>query len=404
MDTCSVKTYPVGLMERLLPATASILGTHPMFGPDSARNGVADLPMILCPVRIAARELERWRAFFASLGLSVSVMTPDEHDREAAFTQGVAHYIGRVLSDLGIQRSPIGTVGYNKLLEIVEQTCNDPSSSSSTCRDSTRTPGRCGHGWRSPSASVMAAIDGDCRWRTHRRLTGPRADRLSEPRMESPMAEVRIKDIDEHEIDTILAEDIDFEGHLTFKKPLMIKGKFKGEIKSTSSLYIGEKAYVEATTEAAIVSSKGTHKGDIVGHSRVELFSTAQVEGDITTPDFVVESGCKFNGYCNMGGGLPQKDGATPCRGAGCSSRRRASPEDRSSSPGATAGRPAGPPRARSHGQPQNPSKASRSSTTRVSRVRSSRAARRSRTSRAPSRTSSKGRPAPSQGSGGQQR
>ena len=126
MDTCSVKSYPVGLMERLLPATTSILGTHPMFGPDSARNGVANLPMILCPVRIAARELEMWRAFFASLGLSVTVMTPDDHDREAAFTQGVAHYIGRVLSDLGIQRSPIGTVGYNKLLEIVEQTCNDP--------------------------------------------------------------------------------------------------------------------------------------------------------------------------------------------------------------------------------------------------------------------------------------
>jgi hypothetical protein len=31
-----------------------------------------------------------------------------------------------VLSDLGVRRSPIGTVGYNKLLEIVEQTCNDP--------------------------------------------------------------------------------------------------------------------------------------------------------------------------------------------------------------------------------------------------------------------------------------
>jgi prephenate dehydrogenase len=126
MDTCSVKCHPVRLMERLLPATASILGTHPMFGPDSARSGAANLPMILCPVRIIARELERWRAFFASMGLSVSVMTPDEHDREAAFTQGVAHYIGRVLSDLGIQHSRIGTVGYNKLLEIVEQTCNDP--------------------------------------------------------------------------------------------------------------------------------------------------------------------------------------------------------------------------------------------------------------------------------------
>ena len=129
------------------------------------------------------------------------------------------------------------------------------------------------------------------------------------------MAEVHIKDMDEHEIDTILAEDIDFEGHLTFKKPLMIKGKFKGEIKSTSSLYIGEKAYVEAKTEADIVSSRGRHKGDIVGHSRVELFSTAQVEGDITTPDFVVESGCKFNGYCNMGGvrkDAPQPQPAAP--------------------------------------------------------------------------------------------
>jgi len=122
------------------------------------------------------------------------------------------------------------------------------------------------------------------------------------------MAEVRIKDIDEHEIDTILAEDIDFEGHLTFKKPLMIKGKFKGEIKSASSLYIGEKAYVEAATEAGIVSSKGRHKGNIVGHARVELFSTAQVDGDIATPDFVAESGCKFNGNCNMSGAA-KKDG-----------------------------------------------------------------------------------------------
>ena len=123
------------------------------------------------------------------------------------------------------------------------------------------------------------------------------------------MAEVRIKDIDEHEIDTILAEDIDFEGHLTFKKPLMIKGKFKGEIKSTSALHIGEKAYVEATTEAAVISSKGKHKGNIVAHSRVELYSTAQVDGDISTPDFVMESGCSDAG-CHLCGPPEPCDGA----------------------------------------------------------------------------------------------
>jgi cytoskeletal protein CcmA (bactofilin family) len=129
------------------------------------------------------------------------------------------------------------------------------------------------------------------------------------------VAEVRIKDIDEHEIDTILAEDIDFEGQLTFKKPLMIKGKFKGEISSSSSLYIGEKAYVEAKIESGLVSSKGKIKGDVVGHSRVELFSTARLEGDVTTPDIVMESGCTFNGYCNMGGTSPRKEAPSPAGG-----------------------------------------------------------------------------------------
>ena len=126
MDTCSVKVFPISQMEEALPEGVSILGTHPMFGPDSARQGTSGLPMILCPSRIGAEDLGRWKGFFSSLGLSVHVMSADEHDREAAFTQGIAHYIGRVLADLGLSPSPIATVGYKKLLEIVEQTCNDP--------------------------------------------------------------------------------------------------------------------------------------------------------------------------------------------------------------------------------------------------------------------------------------
>lgn len=126
MDTCSVKSYPVGLMQRILPLGVSVLGTHPMFGPDSGGAGVQGLPMILCPARIADSELEKWKGFFTKLGLSVAVMSPRAHDEEAAFTQGVTHYIGRVLKDLGVGPSPIATLGYRRLLEIVEQTCNDP--------------------------------------------------------------------------------------------------------------------------------------------------------------------------------------------------------------------------------------------------------------------------------------
>jgi prephenate dehydrogenase len=126
MDTCSVKSYPVGLMQKLLPHSVSVLGTHPMFGPDSAGGGARDLPMILCPARVPQEQLAAWQERFSSMGLAVSVMSPDEHDREAAFTQGVTHYVGRVLKDLGVHPSPIATLGYRKLREIVEQTCNDP--------------------------------------------------------------------------------------------------------------------------------------------------------------------------------------------------------------------------------------------------------------------------------------
>ena len=72
------------------------------------------------------------------------------------------------------------------------------------------------------------------------------------------MAEVRIKDIDEHEIDTILAEDIDFEGQLTFKKPLMIKGKFKGRSSPPAPCTSARRPMSRPQTEADVVSSKGT--------------------------------------------------------------------------------------------------------------------------------------------------
>jgi prephenate dehydrogenase len=126
MDTCSVKMYPVRLMQELLPEAAEILGTHPMFGPDSAHGGVRGLPIILTPVRAAEKTIGTWTQLFGEMQLDVHTMTAEEHDREAAYTQGITHFVGRVLSDLGLKPSGIGTLGYRKLLEVMEQTCNDP--------------------------------------------------------------------------------------------------------------------------------------------------------------------------------------------------------------------------------------------------------------------------------------
>lgn len=126
IDTCSVKVHPVTVMLSHVPAGVSIIGTHPMFGPDSAANGVQGLPLVLCPVRQSDEQLAFWHDYFVSTGMQVHTMTPEEHDREAAYTQGVTHLIGRVLDELSLTRSDMGTVGYHKLLSIIQQTCNDP--------------------------------------------------------------------------------------------------------------------------------------------------------------------------------------------------------------------------------------------------------------------------------------
>lgn len=114
------------------------------------------------------------------------------------------------------------------------------------------------------------------------------------------MSEVHIKNVEETDLDTVLAEDIDFTGELSFEKPLMIKGRFKGKINASGDLYVGDDANVEAQITANLVSLKGRLKGNVTARSRVELFSTSRVDGDITSPDIIMESGSKFNGVCRM--------------------------------------------------------------------------------------------------------
>ncbi|MBN2739134.1 MAG: polymer-forming cytoskeletal protein [Spirochaetales bacterium] len=114
------------------------------------------------------------------------------------------------------------------------------------------------------------------------------------------MGDFKMKDIDENEIDTILADDIDFEGIISFEKDLMIKGKVNGEIKASGNLFVDRKAEVKAKIEANVVTSKGRVVGDIYANKKVALYSTAVIQGNVSTPELEIESGAKINGHCKM--------------------------------------------------------------------------------------------------------
>ena len=114
------------------------------------------------------------------------------------------------------------------------------------------------------------------------------------------MSDLRIRAIDESTLQTVLAEDIDFDGELRFSEPLLIKGTVKGTVISDTDLYINPDATVAATITAQKVSVKGHVIGNIHARGRLELFASARVQGNVSTPDFIIQSGSLLNGSCKM--------------------------------------------------------------------------------------------------------
>jgi prephenate dehydrogenase len=125
VDACSVKEHPVRAMKRLLPKSASLLATHPNFGPDSAADSLKGRKIVLCRVRMKDADYRRAKSFLRRKGLDVVEMTPREHDRRMAISLVLTHFIGRGLIACGAKTTGVDTEGYKRLLRILETVQND---------------------------------------------------------------------------------------------------------------------------------------------------------------------------------------------------------------------------------------------------------------------------------------
>jgi len=124
IDVCSVKIYPVTIMKKYLPSSVDIIATHPLFGPDSIQNR-HPLKIVTHKVRDNHGHYQAWKNIFSKLGIQVLEMTPEQHDKLAAKTQGITHFIGRALEKIDAKATDIDTAGFSSLLEVMEQTRND---------------------------------------------------------------------------------------------------------------------------------------------------------------------------------------------------------------------------------------------------------------------------------------
>lgn len=125
VDVTSIKQKPIAVLKKYFP-THSILGTHPIFGPQSGKNGIEGLPIVLCNISFSKKEYTVIKKFLKNdLSLNVIEQTPKEHDYEMAHVQGLTHLIGRTLCRMDIQNYKTHTKSYEHLLELKKILEND---------------------------------------------------------------------------------------------------------------------------------------------------------------------------------------------------------------------------------------------------------------------------------------
>ena len=94
MDICSIKETPVKTMHQYLKG-ATILGTHPVFGPGS--NGVKHKAYVLTPTNAKEQEFaEQFKQWLEEEEAHVFIMTPKKHDDLMSVVLGLPHFIGLV--------------------------------------------------------------------------------------------------------------------------------------------------------------------------------------------------------------------------------------------------------------------------------------------------------------------
>lgn len=125
MDVCAVKEYPLQVMEKHLPKNIYILGSHPLFGPDSVQNSLQGHVMILTPYRIPASSLDDLKKFWSDLGIKIVEKSAEEQDRLMAWSLALTHFLGRSLHNLPLADPTTSTKDFQNLISLTQKINRD---------------------------------------------------------------------------------------------------------------------------------------------------------------------------------------------------------------------------------------------------------------------------------------
>ncbi|MFK7900579.1 MAG: prephenate dehydrogenase/arogenate dehydrogenase family protein [Cyclobacteriaceae bacterium] len=117
VDVSSVKVKPLKLMKEILPSSVEIIGTHPLFGPQSGKRGIEGLRCMVCS---DDSDHKRCVIDFLATNLKLTVLerSAEKHDQQMAYVQALTHFIGRAVDNMNIPDTDQKTNAYQYLLDI----------------------------------------------------------------------------------------------------------------------------------------------------------------------------------------------------------------------------------------------------------------------------------------------
>ena len=100
----------------------------------------------------------------------------------------------------------------------------------------------------------------------------------------------------------LFSEGSRIEGKVIFDQVTRFYGTLTGEAraKDGSTLILCETSFIEGNIHADILIVDGYVRGNILAKTRVVVSGSGRVIGNIQTPSLKLESGCYFEGKCNM--------------------------------------------------------------------------------------------------------
>ncbi len=101
---------------------------------------------------------------------------------------------------------------------------------------------------------------------------------------------------------TTIAPGSKVKGSITGNAPLRIEGELDGRVLLDGLVTVARGGLLKGEIQAETVQVSGKVVGNVTGRERVEVLAGGSLEGDVTSPRFVIIEGAFFKGNVEMSG------------------------------------------------------------------------------------------------------